>query len=70
MKLAAAWLIEAAGFKGAVRGNAGVYENHALILVNRGGASGEEVLALAEEIQRRVKELFGVTLAMEPVVLG
>ncbi|MBP3437865.1 MAG: UDP-N-acetylmuramate dehydrogenase [Sutterella sp.] len=70
MKLAAAWLIEAAGFKGAVRGNAGVYENHALILVNRGGASGEEVLALAEDIRRRVREMFGVELAMEPVVLG
>lgn len=49
MKLAAAWLIEAAGFKGWSEGAVGVYEHHALILVNRGGATGEDVMALARE---------------------
>ena len=70
MKLAAAWLIEAAGFKGLAEGPAGVYEHHALIIVNRGGATGEVVMALAERIQKRVFELFGVKLEMEPVRLG
>ena len=69
MKLAAAWLIEAAGYKGYVSGTVGVYEHHALILVNRGGATGEAVLALAEEIIQAVKKRFGVTLTMEPVTL-
>lgn len=70
MKLAAAWLIETAGFKGLAEGPAGVYEHHALIIVNRGGATGEDVMALAERIQKRVFELFGVKLEMEPVRLG
>ena len=70
MKLAAAWLIEAAGYKGHVADTVGVYEHHALILVNRGGATGESVVALAHEIIEAVKARFGVTLAMEPVTLG
>jgi UDP-N-acetylmuramate dehydrogenase len=69
VKLSAASLIDIAGFKGCTRGRAGVYDRHALILVNRGGATGEEVLALADEIAAKVKEIFGVTLAREPVVL-
>lgn len=70
MKLAAAWLIEAAGFKGYTAGPVGVYEGHALILVNRGGATGEDVVALADAISERVRDMFGVTLVMEPVVMG
>ena len=70
MKLAAAWLIEAAGYKGHVADTVGVYEHHALILVNRGGATGEAVVALAHEIIEAVKARFGVSLAMEPVILG
>ena len=70
LRLPAAWLIEAAGFKGLAEGPAGVYEHHALIIVNRGGATGEDVMALAERIQKRVFELFGVKLEMEPVRLG
>lgn len=70
MKLAAAWLIEAAGYKGHVADTVGVYEHHALILVNRGGGTGEAVVALAHEIIQAVKARFGVTLAMEPVTLG
>jgi UDP-N-acetylmuramate dehydrogenase len=68
-KLAAGWLIEAAGLKGATRGRAGVYERQALVLVNRGGASGAEILALAREIQDKVAEKFGLRLEPEPVIV-
>ena len=68
-KLAAGWLIEACGLKGYVRGRAAVYERQALVLVNRGGATGAEILELVREVQDRVERKFGVALEPEPVIV-
>ncbi len=69
-KLAAGWLIDACGLKGYTRGHAGVFEKQALVLVNRGGATGREVWELAQEVQDRVQERFGVRIEPEPRIIG
>ena len=69
VKLAAGWLVERCGWKGKNLGPVGVYEKQALVLVNRGGARGEDVLRLARAIRASVRGMFGVELELEPVVL-
>jgi UDP-N-acetylmuramate dehydrogenase len=69
VKIPAAWLVEHAGFpRGFHSGNAGVSRHHALALVNRGGTS-EELLALAEAIEKAVRVRFGIELVREPVIV-
>ncbi|HEY2830581.1 MAG TPA: UDP-N-acetylmuramate dehydrogenase, partial [Thermoanaerobaculia bacterium] len=71
VKLSAAWLIEHAGFeKGFTLGNAGLSTKHTLAVINRGGATARDVLALVELIQSRVREKFGIELHPEPNFIG
>jgi UDP-N-acetylmuramate dehydrogenase len=71
VKLAAAWLIEAAGFrKGERRGAVGISSRHALALVHHGGGRTRDLLAFAEEIQAGVRARFGIELRPEPVLVG
>jgi UDP-N-acetylmuramate dehydrogenase len=70
-KVSAAWLVERSGFnKGFGFGHVGISSKHALAIVNRGGATAAEVIALKEQIQHRVEEVFGVRLEPEPVMVG
>jgi UDP-N-acetylmuramate dehydrogenase len=70
-KLSAAWLVENAGFiKGYTRGAAGISRRHTLAIVNRGGATAAEIVALKDEIQSRVWAEFGISLQPEPAFLG
>ena len=68
-KLAAGWLIEQSGWKGRDLGPVGMYEKQALVLVNHGGASGGDVHALMQAVQRTVLERFGIELRPEPIFL-
>jgi UDP-N-acetylmuramate dehydrogenase len=69
VKLSAAWLVEACEFKGLQEGAAAVSAQHALVLVNLGGASGAQVWALAGRIRDGVEARFGVVLEPEPQIL-
>ncbi len=71
VKLAAGWLIERSGFeKGHIAGRAGLSSRHCLALINRGGASAAEIVALARTIQAQVQQTFGVQLEPEPTWVG
>jgi UDP-N-acetylmuramate dehydrogenase len=70
-KLSAAWLIERAGLRrGYRRGGAGISTNHTLAIVNCGGATAQEIVALAREVRDRVRDRFGIMLVPEPVFVG
>ena len=65
VKIPAAWLIQHAGFKGMRKGDAGTHKNHALVLVNYGSATGDEMLSFAKTIQDGVFAKFGISLVPE-----
>jgi len=69
VKVPAGWLIEQAGFKGKRFGDAGVHKNQALVLVNYGNATGQEILAVSKEVQKTVFETFGIHIEAEVNVI-
>jgi len=70
-KVSAAWLVEKSGFAlGYGFGHVGISSKHALAIVNRGNATAADVLALKDQIQQRVKEIWDVQLEPEPVIVG
>jgi UDP-N-acetylmuramate dehydrogenase len=71
VKLPAAWLVEQSGFhRGYTRGPVGISHKHALALVNRGGATARDIVALRDDVQRKVFDLWGVRLQTEPEFVG
>ena len=70
VKLAAGWMLERCGWKGASVGQAAVYERHALVLTNRGGASSEDLQQLIAAMIDSVDQIFGVRLEPEPLLIG
>ncbi|SHI94079.1 UDP-N-acetylmuramate dehydrogenase [Mesonia phycicola] len=70
VKVPAGWLIDQAGFKGYRSGDAGVHKNQALVLVNYGEATGQEILDLATHIQQQIEEKFSIRLEMEVNIIS
>lgn len=70
VKLAAAWLIDQAGWKGYRNARVGIHNRQALVLINHSQGTGEDVLALAEDVRKSVREKFGVELEVEPGIIG
>ena len=68
-KLSAAWMIERCGWKGRSLGRAAVSDQHALVLVNPGNASGKDILKLADAIQESVQGRFDIALQAEPLIV-
>ena len=69
VKVPAGWLIEQAGFKGKTFGNYGVHKKQALVLVNYGGAKGEDILALSKLIQKTIYRIFNISIEAEVNIL-
>ncbi len=69
-KIPAGWLIEQSGYKGKRFGDAGVHKNQALVLVNHGNATGEDILNLAYEIINNVNKKFGILISPEVNIIG
>ena len=69
VKIPAGWMIDQCGWKGTSMGRAGVHDKQALVLVNRGGATGQEVVALCQQIQTDVKAKFGIDIYPEVNVI-
>ena len=70
VKIPAAWLIEQCGWKGKKRGRVGVHRQHALVLINYGNGTGEDILELAQAIQQSVEEKFGIKMIPEVQFFG
>jgi UDP-N-acetylmuramate dehydrogenase len=71
VKLSAAWLVEQSGFaKGYALGPVGISRKHTLAIVNRGGATANEVIVFKDEVQKKVFDVWGVRLHPEPVFVG
>ena len=69
VKVPAGWLIERAGFKGKRFGDAGIHKNQALVLVNYGNATGQEILNVSKDIQATVLKEFGIAIEVEVNVI-